>query len=122
MYLNFRVCFFRAGSTYLFTLVAVKKQIAMLLNTLHFKDCRGSINIITLAAVEKQIAMLLNTTNAHIVVPMIHIVKKWVCCALSKQYSIQYANLSAMKLKYIYLLLFCMKHGPILCRTKFWIS
>ena len=43
MYLNFRVCFFRAGSTYLFTLVAVKKQIAMLLNTLHFKDCRGSI-------------------------------------------------------------------------------
>ena len=61
MYLNFRVCFFRAGSTYLFTLVAVKKQIAMLLNTLHFKDCRGSINKITLAAVKKQIAMLLNT-------------------------------------------------------------
>ena len=53
----------RHGSTYFFTLIAVQRQIAMLVNIVHNKDCHGSTYLSTLVAVKKQIAMLLNTVH-----------------------------------------------------------
>ena len=43
---------------YIFTLMAVKKQIAMLLDIVHFKDRHGSTYFFTLIVVKRQIAIL----------------------------------------------------------------